>query len=224
MYKIHLLFLSVFFISFSTFSQVDSQKKIYSWYDTQNGIENSMLFRGIEYVETDRMINERHKFFKTDKFQKGALMYDGQTFYEVPLKYNIFNDLLLVNLQQGSRNLIFQLISNKVDNFMIGEHQFKYLKSRNNIKLEGFYEVINDQGEFKIYKKHLQNSREIRDKNLAYTEFNREDPEYIYQIGSDNFSLGSRSELMSNFPEFKRQIRSFYKENHFQKLKNPLKT
>ena len=82
MYKNYFL---IFFISLSAFSQDYTQKEIYSWYDLQTGIENSTLFRGIEYVEVDRMINEKHKFFKSKDFQIGAVTYNGETFYYVPL-------------------------------------------------------------------------------------------------------------------------------------------
>ena len=213
MIKNYLLLISVLLITFSGLSQDYSQKTIYSWYDKQSGIENSILFRGIEYVEKDRMINEKHKFFKTQLFQNGSLTYDGQTFYGVPLKYNIFNDLLLVNLQQGSKNLIFQLIRNKVDSFTIDSHKFKYLNDSNLSEIEGFYEVINDEEEFKIYKKYLQNSRELRDENVAYIEFSMEDSIYIYQLGTDFYKLGNRNDLISKFPQLKKEIRNFYKQN-----------
>ena len=82
MYKNYLLAFSFFIISLSTFSQTYSEEKIYSWYDQKIGIENTTLFQGIEYVETDRMINEQHKFFETQEFQEGIVTYNGQTFYE----------------------------------------------------------------------------------------------------------------------------------------------
>lgn len=221
MYKNSLPILAIFFINFFSFSQSAIPPEVYSEFDKNSGIENSLLFRGIEYVETDRMINEKHKFFKTKMFEKGTLSYNGETFYDVPLKYNIYNDLLLVNLQQGTRNFIFQLISDKVNNFIIDNHQFRYLRAINKTEITGFYEILNEEGDFKIYKKHLQNSREIRDKNVSYMEFISEDSKYVYQFNKEFFELNNRSELIKNFPVYKNEIKNFYKENREQFRKNP---
>lgn len=221
MYKNTLLIFSILLISLSTFSQDYSEEKVYSWYDLQTGIENSTLFRGIEYVETDRMINEKHKFFETQKFQNGVVTYNGQTFYKVPLRYNIYDDLLLVKLQQGQRNFIFQLISDKVNQFQISNHKFRYLKADNNSTIVGFYEVINEKGEFKIFKKYLQNRKEIRDRTVAYSEFSTAHPNYIFQFKNKFFELDNRRDLFSKFPDLKSEIRGFYNKYRKQSREKP---
>jgi hypothetical protein len=221
MYKNYFLILSTFLISFSTFSQSYTKEKIYSWYDKQTGIENSILFRGIEYVETDRMINEKHKFFETRQFQNGSVNYDGQTFFNVPLKYNVYDRLILVNLQKDQGNSIFQLFSDKVNQFQINDHKFRYLKAYNNLDIIGFYEVINEEGQFKIFKKHLKNRMEIRDRSLAYSEFSIADADYIFQFKNEFFELDSRRDLFSKFPDLKREIRSYYSKYRKQSRDNP---
>ncbi|OEY71242.1 hypothetical protein [Salegentibacter salarius] len=221
MYKNYFLFFSFFIITLSTFSQNYSEEKIFSWYDQNIGIENTTLFQGIEYVETDRMINEKHKFFETQEFQKGSVTYNGQTFYEVPLKYNIYDDLLLVNLEQDQRNFIFQLIDNQVNQFQIDENKFRYLKSNNNSDILGFYEVINEEGAFKIFKKHLRNRMEIRDRSVAYSEFSPADPDYIFQFKDEFFELDNRRDVYSKFPDLKSEIRGFYSKYRKQSRNNP---
>lgn len=215
----HLLFLIL--VSFSAFSQNYSEKEIYSWYDLQMGIENSTLFRGIEYVETDRMINEKHKFFETQKFQNGVVTYGGQTFYKVPLKYNIYDDLLLVKLKQENRNFTFQLISDRVSYFQIGNHKFKYVKANKNSNILGFYEVINEKGAFKVFKKHIQNRKEIRDRTVAYSEFSAANPDYIFQFKNDFFELDNRRSLSAKFPYLKSELKTFYGKHRKQSRNNP---
>ncbi|PKD17134.1 hypothetical protein APR41_06790 [Salegentibacter salinarum] len=214
-------FLFFILISSATFSQNYSEEKIYSWYDKQVGIENSGLFRGIEYVETDRMINEKHKFFQIQNFQIGSVVYDGQPYYDLPLKYNVYDDLLLINLQYGERNSIFQLFSDKVDLFEINGKKFRYLKADNDSDIIGFYEVINEEGQFKIFKKHLKNRMEIRDRSVAYSEFSTADPDYIFQFKNEYFDLDNRRDLFSLFPNLKSEIRSFYNANRKQSRDNP---
>ncbi|WP_034920264.1 hypothetical protein [Gillisia sp. CAL575] len=221
MYKTYLLIFSTFLISLSTFSQNYSKEKLYSWYDQQTGIENSILFRGVEYVETDRMINEKHKFFESQKFQNGSLTYDGQLFFKVPLKYNVYDDLILVNLQNDGANTFFQLFSGKVNQFQINEHKFRFLKADNNLNIKGFYEVINQECQLKIFKKHLKNRMEIRDRSVAYTEFSVADPHYIFQFKNDFFELANRRDLLAQFPNLKGEIKNYYSKYRKQYKDNP---
>ena len=221
MNKNHLFFFSFFITTLFTFSQTSSEERNYVWYDQNFGIENTKLFQGIEYVETDRMINDHHKFFETQEFLNGSITYGGQTYYQVPLKYNIYNDLLLVNLQQGLKNSIFQLISDKVEQFKINETRFRYIKSNGDSDLEGFYEVINEEGAFKVFKKHLRSRMEIRDKRIAYSEFKPVDPEYIFQYKNKYLELDNSKDLFTELPEHKIKIKSFYRKYREQRRNNP---
>jgi len=221
MYKTYLFIGFSFLVSLSSFSQTSSKEKIYSWYDQQTGIENSILFRGMEYVETDRMINEKHKFFQTQQFQNGSLIYDGQIFYEVPIQYNVYDDLILVNLKNEGLNSIFQLFSSKVNQFQINDHKFRFLKGNNNLNVKGFYEVINQEGQLKIFKKHLKNRMEIRDRSVAYSEFSITDPNYIFQYKDDFFELDNRRDLQGQFPNLKGEIKDYYSKYRKQYKGNP---
>lgn len=216
MYKKYLSIFPSLLLSLFCFSQNSTKEEINSWYDNQTGIENSSLYRGIEYVEEHRMINEKHKFFKSEEFKKGSLTYDGQSYHNVPLKFNIYEDLLLVNLQQGQRNSFFQLFSNKVNNFQINNHKFRYLKAENNSGIQGFYEVISEEGELEILKKHRKQMKELRDKNVAYIEFRTVDPDYIFQFDDEFYDLDNRRDLISKFPGFRNEIRGFYSKNRKQ--------
>jgi len=221
MSKNYLLIILSLYLSFCCYSQNSSKAEIYSWYDEQTGVENSTLFRGIEYVEADRMINQKHKFLGVQNFQVGSIIYDGQAYYDIPLKYNIYDDLLLINQQYNQRNLIFQVFRDKVDFFEINGRKFKYLQANNNSNIIGFYEVISEKGDFKIFKKHLKNRKEIRDRNVAYSEFTTANPDYIFQFEDKFFDLDNRRDLFSQFPDFKSEIRSFYSKNRKQSNDNP---
>jgi len=221
MYKTFLFIGLTFLISLSSFSQTTSKEKIYSWYDQQTGIENSILFRGMEYVEKDRMINEKHKFFETQKFQNGSLIYDGQIYYNVPLQYNIYDDLILVNIKNEGVSSIFQLFSSKVNQFQVNDNKFRFLQPNNNLDIKGFYEVINQEGQLKIFKKHLRNRMEIRDRSVAYTEFSLADPQYIFQFKNDFFELDNRRDLLAQFPNLKGEIKDYYSKYRRQYKDNP---
>lgn len=222
MYKnYYLLFFYLIVHVSSVFSQGYSEENIYSWFDKQTGIVNSPLFKGIEYVETDRVINEKHQFFQSQDFHTGSLVYDGLSFYGVPMKYHVYHDVLIVNLQHGLSNYFFQLFSNKVDQFELNGHKFRYIKADNNSTIIGFYEVIQDEGPFKILKKYRKNRKELRDKSVAYIEFTNADADYIFQFEDEFFDLNNRRNLISRFPSLKSEIKNFYTKNRKQSREIP---
>jgi hypothetical protein len=108
-----------------------------------------------------------------------------------------------------------------VNQFQINDHKFRYLKAYNNLDIIGFYEVINEEGQFKIFKKHLKNRMEIRDRSLAYSEFSIADADYIFQFKNEFFELDSRRDLFSKFPDLKSEIRGFYSKYRKQSREKP---
>ncbi|MBZ9779495.1 hypothetical protein LB452_11240 [Psychroflexus sp. CAK8W] len=213
--------LLILFISLTSFGQSYSNTEIYSWYDTQTGIQNSKLLRGVEYIEEHRMINENHKFLESNEFQKGVLVYDGQLFNEVTLKFNIYDDILLIYLQYEQRNLFFELFSDKVNNFQLHGHEFSYIKTDNDSSILGFYEIISEEGDFKIFKKHIKDRTERRDKRLAYFEFYAAKPAYVFEYNGEFYDLNKRRDLFSRFPDRKKEIKDFYRDFKKQSRNNP---
>ncbi|WP_286760736.1 hypothetical protein [Salegentibacter sp. UBA1130] len=190
-------------------------------YDKQVGIENSVLFRGIEYVELHRVINEFHKFFEVNEFVDASIIYNDQKFPNVPIKYNVYDDLILVNLQYNQNKSIFKLINNRVQEFYINGHQFIYLETSNDIDLNGFFEVIDREGAFKIYKRHKKDMQERRDKQMVYHEFKNDKPDYYFEFQNDVFELRNKRNLFDVFPKLKSEIRNFYRANRKEFRNNP---
>jgi hypothetical protein len=221
MYKNSFLIFFLFLINVTCFSQGSFNSEVYPWYDEQTGIENSSLFRGIEYIEEHRMINEKHKFFESDKFQKGNVIYDGQVFNNVTLRFNVYDDVLIVNIQQKKRNSFFQLISDKVNSFQINNHEFRYLDPIDNSNVQGFYEVISEEKGLKIFKKHIKKKNEQNDKSIVYFEFTTKNPDYFFQFDGKFYELNNKRDLISKFPNYKKEIKDFYKDYRGQSRNSP---
>jgi hypothetical protein len=81
--------------------------------------------------------------------------------------------------------------------------------------------VISEQGDFKIFKKHSKKRKEIRDRNVAYTEFRSANPDYIFQFEDEFFDLDNRRDLFSQFPNQKKEIRGFYRKYRKQSRDKP---
>ena len=88
--KIH--FAIALFFSMSIYSQVSNETKAaYNLYDEIIGLENTALSYGKYYSEKYRTLDNNHQYFV-----KGNVTYQNKTFYNVYLKYNTSEDLLIV--------------------------------------------------------------------------------------------------------------------------------
>lgn len=219
MNKIQFFFLFFLIVIFCK-AQDSLNTEIYTWYDSKIVSERYYLYRGIEYSEKDRMLNEKHKFFETKEYKVGQLKYDGQVYKEVPMKYNIYDDLLLVNIEEKLNNF-FQLFSDKVEEFSLLGHDFKNITSENNKNIKGFYEILNDDEVFKIYKKHILDRKRINDVDQFYFEFIAKDSEYIYEFKGDYYELNQSKDLALKLPELENEIKDFFKDNSKVLRKTP---
>lgn len=209
-------FIFFFFISAPLcFSQLSpGEAKIYSWFDNEVGIENTRLYNGIEYIEEHRTINEKNKFFFSNSNFIGEILYDGQWFTSVPLKYNVFDDLLLIQLESGSGKNILQAIKGKVERFHLNNHVFINVPSQISGNIEGgYHEVLWETDDLAILKKHSKKIIEKRDEKIAYFEFNDLKESYLVRHKEQFYVLNSRRDLVRLFPENEELINKFYKNN-----------
>ena len=59
------------------------------------GHTNSGVFDGVEYFEKYPVRNNKHKFFNSPNFQLGSLHYANEPYFQVALKYDVYDDLLI---------------------------------------------------------------------------------------------------------------------------------
>lgn len=198
-----LLFLVCVFLSPSLFSQ---EAKTYSWFDEAVGATNTGLYNGVEYIEQHRNINENHKFFLSRDFLPGTLYYDGQPYFSQLLKYNVFDEVLIVKAKES----LFQLINNKVDGFEIGGHRFINVKTETHPRVQGFYEVLLENEQVMVLKRHSKYINELRDRKFVHYEFKPENNDYEIKYNDEYYEISSRRDVMKIFPGLKKEIRDLY--------------
>jgi len=207
----NLLFL-ILFIPFISISQNKSDdSSYYDWYDGLVGVENTGLYVGFEYKDQYRITEEYHKFFQSHDFLTGSLEYSGQTYYSQELKYNVFDDELIIKLKNKSGETVMQLIKNDLDGFTINDHHFYKF---NNVTGDGinsyrFFEVIKKNKHFLLIKKHSKRKIKKLDKNVIYFEYKDRKPRYYIIQNGTSHELRSKNDFASIFPEHKNEIREF---------------
>lgn len=199
-----------FILFFSLIVQAQSNE-VYSWFDNQIKIENTALYNGVEFISTHTILNNKHRFFETDAFQTGDIVYDGQKYYNVPLRYDVYDDQLIVKIGNLQSINEVMLLKEKVTGFRMGLAYFEKLDSKKSGSLfsSGFYQLLTENENFKLYKKnHKKINRRLRDGRVFY-EFNELNPEYVVQTKDGFFVLKRMRDLTSRYPNFRNELSGF---------------
>jgi len=181
----------------------------YEVFDHMVGQTNSGIFDGIEYFERFPVRNDKHKFFKNSDFVKGSLIYSGNPFLNVELKYDVYDDNLLIRNSEILGSPVTQLYKEKISSFNIAKHPFVHLKvsTIKNEPIRGFFELLSNGEDMNLYKQHRKKINKKTD-NGVYYEF-KDDPRYLLYSKGSYFKIKNENTIVTIFPEFKEQLKQF---------------
>src|SRR5690606_10020346 len=196
--------------------QTTKEASVYSWFDQVVGRSNTGIFNAVEYVEKHRTINEHHKFFLSEAFLPGSIVYEDQPYFELEMKYNVFDDLLQVKVPNRGNTAIFQLLPEKVEQFNIAGRSFMNLRQQG-----GFHENIFETEGLVLFVKHRRSLKKVQDKQFVYYEFHEEKRDYLLKYKDAYHQIDSRGDIIDLFPEEKKSIRSFYSSRRSLRKSDP---
>ena len=176
-------------------------------------IENSSLplNNGIIYHNKYKNTLKNTNQFFENKYRKGTICYNNQTYFDVNLKYNVFEDLVFYK-PNAKIGLEANLITKQVDYFIYANKKFKQLNYIDIVEKNGFFEEIEINNNITLYIKYKKVCKEdLSLGNIAYTFYDSK----LYYILYNNqlLEISSKSSIISIFPNLKKEINTFYKEN-----------
>ena len=181
---------------------------------------NQHLINGIEYVNLHLRSNG-HKFLGEDKYNAGTIVLDNKRYHGVLLKYDIFNQhvlLLITHRSGGNKQIILNNL--RINNFMIDDKTFyKYSFPGNGTR---FYQVLgsNEMACFYHFRKE-EISKPVDNNTLA--EFTDEKKRcYLYRNGNLTEFRGNRS-FIRIFPGHEPEVKVYLRQNRLRvrKLNDP---
>lgn len=189
-----------------------SETDYHNWFDSITRIENSEPHQGVVYVERHRTKGKKTKFFPKPDFVLGSLIFDGQPYFDLSLKYDVYDDELLMRVDRRLGGRVLQLYKTKVDGFTIGGHDF--IKIDDSKIKSGFYEVSLEKSFFSFFKKHRKNPIEQLGKKLIFYDFEDGKKECFLFYQKKYHSIKKVSDLTDLFPEYEEQLKSFNKNQN----------
>ena len=149
------------------------------------------------------MSDDGQKFFFSNTFLSGAIDYDEQSYYDVPMKYDLFEDRVIIKL-----NNELLLDKDKIDRFSIADHNFEkmnFVTEDGNQKM-GFFEKLIANGHFDLIKKHKKDDRKKMGEKTVYYEFVDKN-EYYLLYENKYFRVETRSDITKIFPDYSGEIK-----------------
>lgn len=207
------------FISNFIFSQKEiPNKEYYVSFDSFNTYYNTGIFNGLEHVDTYLDFEKgNHKFYHDDGFLLGSIVYDGQPYYNIKMKYDLLNDFLLIEYINQKVNYI-NLDTKLVSEFTLDEGKFIHLPEDNeleNFYRNGFFKEVYKDNSYSLFAKYVKQKNErIHGKKVFYVF----DEQNIYVLFYQNeyYRISKVKDIAEILPLKKRQILEFYK--NYKKL------
>ncbi|WP_299535312.1 hypothetical protein [Ulvibacterium sp.] len=209
-----LLVISVLFTSTCKAQTKENLGPYYNWFDTAIGIENQEIHYGAVYSEKHRAKSKKSKFFPSPYFTKGDVVIDNLPYYSLELKYNVYEDELLMQVANNLGGKILQLHKDKISSFTIAGHWFTKIDGVEAQKTHissGFYEVILEKPSFTLLKKHRRLLTEQLGADLIFYEFEELDSEFIVRYTDSYHRLKKMQDVKVLFPQNVPELNDYLK-------------
>lgn len=174
------------------------------------------LYNGPEYVNYVRRHVKGHQFFASNEPQPTTLEYGGATYSNVPLRYDIVQNRLVLKAPQSALDMV--LVSENVSRFVTQGHTFIRLvataPAEGGLEFTGYYDLLVD-GPVRLLALRKKELQERTSTSGLEGEIRQKDGFYIYSAGRYH-KAGKASTAVAVFPESKAELRKYIRT---QKLK-----
>jgi len=201
-------------VPFLVLGQVsESKQDIYMLFDNTVGFDNTGIYNGIEYREKFRTLNNNHAYFISPDFVKSYIEYDGQIYYNINLKYNLYDQNVIAKLKsKNSSEAVIRLYKDRIGSFSINNRRFINILSKyNNVK--GFYEEAFYDADFSLLIKHQKFKKDLYQNEQMYVDYVTAKKEYLILSNNRYNEVDSKKDIANLFPDLKQEINQFYRDN-----------
>jgi hypothetical protein len=170
----------------------------------------SRLLNGIKYVDYPDGYTG-NAYYLTAEFQNANLRYDGADFYNIPILYDLYREMVVVKYPADTANM--SLINDKLDQFSIGNHTFIRIDAGNDQKdiKTGFFELLYN-GRSQLVKKYIKDIQEEKSGLTIKNVFNEHTSYYLLK-GNIYYPVSGKRQLLNLFKDKKKEIDEYIRSN-----------
>lgn len=221
----YLLVFLLFVLSFhvSVFAQEQSHdaradyNKLYKSVMDEYGFDQ-VLVNGIFYQDKyTRKVG--HQFFLEDQLYKGTLIYRGKEYKEVEMKYDIFDQQLILFIKNNNSIAWIVPSNDFISAFSLGNKFFSKYNFQGEPK---YYQVVYDKGKLKcLYYWFKQKNDSNTDSKSITCEFTDSKKKNYLSLNGSIITYRNNRSFFEIFPvEVKARVRQYLKYNHKKVIKS----
>ncbi len=172
--------------------------------------QQSRLNNGREYIPHEAYISG-HPFFLNQEWTPGNIVYDGSSFQDVKMLYDLEKDeVIILNFLLPNK---LSLVRQKIEEFEIHGHHFIYLKT-DNLNAEssgGFYDRLYQQ-KISVFAKRVKKIRVTNNTTLS-ASFEPEDEYFLMKEGV-LYPVKSQKSVLNVLKDKKPEIVQYLRKNN----------
>jgi hypothetical protein len=175
--------------------------------------EQSPLYNGPEYYFYDHSIKGNAYFMDVNMFAAGSVFYEGQSFKNVQMLYDLYTDDVAVLLY--NHFLKFYLLKPKVKSFDFLEHHFVNISndtiSNKSIIKSGYYDELYN-GKVQVLVKRTK-SIQTTSSLVGLEKYFSPAVDYYIRKNKVYYSFSGQGELLDILKDRKKEIQQYIKAN-----------
>ncbi|QAA81009.1 hypothetical protein EI546_04365 [Aequorivita sp. H23M31] len=183
-----------------------SNEKIYRVFDQLVGLDNNGLFNGPEFIDLYLNTDGTFRYLEGFDYTQGSVIYRGQYYVDVWLKYDLLEDQLLTKSKDNLGIFNVKLIHEFVSEFTLKDRHFVKLKD---FGQKNFFELGYQGQELDLYINHKKNKKKRVLKSGVQYSFKPLNY-YLFKYQETYARVETISNVRREFPEYKKEINDFY--------------
>ena len=200
-------------------------KKVYKIYDSVIGKKNLGINNGV--IFKDNFITEskekNHRFFEINSFQLGNIVYNNQPYFDILLKYDLFEGDIIAKILYDNNFSILKLEREKIKEFSITNKTFvnvSFFEKKGILVENRFYQKLYSKEKMYLFKTYKKNTSQYILDNKLFNKFSLLE-NFFLMYNSELYFIESKKDFKKLFPQTKATIYSYYKKNKKLRKTNP---
>lgn len=185
---------------------------LYTAFDNRIQIRNAAFNNGKVHFNPYRSADRTFRYYNSPDFMRGAVVFDGQWYGNLFLKYDLLADELVVKFDGEGNKMGFSPVKERIAAFDIDGIKFANLDlAEHPDYISGFYEETK-AGEVSLYTKHRKNQiTSLSDKEVLYTYVTQYD--FFLSHGKAFYKIDGKRDVIAAFPTLEVAITNFFDAN-----------
>lgn len=184
--------------------------------------EQLRVYSGTEYKDYARPFKQGHPYFATGQWSKGVVNYDGETYKDLLLLYNLVTDEVIILGYDNSSKIA--LPKNRVKHFFISGHHFLNIPQDSLFSANispGFYDVLAN-GKASLLARRSKNIQTTVTSEIELKVYSKD--HYYIKVDHSFFPVTNKKLLLEPLKSRKSEVQQYMRQNRLRFKRDPENT